>query len=523
MIDTSLRRKLSVTATAGLLLVPGCQVLEEETPAPTDAIRVPLDSFSGVVVESRTVEAGDSTVGYSYPRVAASHPLMLEMRTQMAERQTQFLEELPDKGSPELQQDASFLAVSPQVVGVRITSEVSSGVQDEVENRTLWYDGSSQEVLPWTSLFSDETALEQAHLSVARILQEEYDVPLQQLPGLLGEVASRADAAQATEEAAAEEGESSSGGSQEVSSPEEESRDLSDPEQAAEVAQDWAGSPLEDLAFSTAGGLAVQMAPGEIPEAPGGEEIVLPVDAEPVEGFMSELGFAARDAALDNRSEDGSDFPLEDSFPEDGISMDCARLKCVALTFDDGPGEHTGRLMDILAEYDARATFYVLGRLVGEFPEVLQRMDTEGHELGNHTWEHDDLAGMSAEQVRADITRTNEAVQEVTGTEPPTIRPPYGSLNETVSGAVEQPLILWDVDTQDWQSRDSAEVADHALTHSDTGSVVLFHDIHEQSVEAVPEVLEGLHQQGYHFVTITELFGLEGMGSGEVLTDARMN
>lgn len=521
MIDTSLRRKLSVTAAAGLLLVSGCQGIEEEAPAPTDAIRVPLDSFSGVAVESMTVEAGHSTVGYSYPRVAVSHPLMLEMRTQMAERQTKFLEELP-KGSPELQQDASFLAVSPQVVGARITSEVTSGVQDEVENRTLWYDASSQEVLPWTSLFSDETALEQAHLSVARVLQEEYEVPIQQLPELLAEAVSRADRTQDPDEAAAEEGDSPSGGNQEVSS-HEGSRDLSDPEQAAEVADDWAGSPLEDLAFSAAGGLAVHMGPGEVPEASGGEEVVLPVEAESAEELMSELGFAARDAALGNYSEVGADFPLEEDFAEEGISMDCARLKCVALTFDDGPGEHTDQLLDMLSEYDARATFYVLGQLVGEFPEVLERMDTEGHELGNHTWKHDDLATMSAEEVREDIARTNEAVQEVTGSEPPTVRPPYGSLNDVVSGVVEKPLILWDVDTQDWQSRDSDKVADHALSHSDTGSVVLLHDIHEQSVAAVPEVLEGLHEEGYHFVTITDLFGLEGMDSGEVLTDARMN
>ncbi|WP_017577371.1 polysaccharide deacetylase family protein [Nocardiopsis kunsanensis] len=522
MIDTSLRRKLSVTAAACLLLTPGCQGLEEESPPPAETIRLPLDSFSGVEVESATVGAGHSTVSYRYPSVSASHPLMLEIRTGMAERRTEFLEGLPDKGNPELQQDTSFLAVSPQVVGARVTSETSSGVQNDVESRTLWYDASSQEVLPWTSVFSDEAALEQAHLSVARVLQEEYDVPLQQLPGLLGEVASRADGSQATEEAAAEEENPSSGGNQEISSPEEESRDLSDPEQAAEVAEAWAGSPLEDLAFSAAGGMAVNMAPGEVPGVSGGEELVLPVDAESVEGFMSELGFAARDAALDNHSQDGTEFPLGGSFPEEGISMDCARLKCVALTFDDGPGEHTGRLLDDLAEYDARATFYVLGRLVDEFPEVLQRMDAEGHELGNHTWKHDDLAEMSAEQVREDITRTNEAVQEVTGSEPATIRPPYGSLNETVSGAVEQPLILWDVDTHDWQSRDSGKIAEHALSHSETGSVVLLHDIHEQSVEAVPEVLEGLHEQGYHFVTVTDLFGLEGMDSGEVLTDARM-
>ncbi|MBE3001592.1 polysaccharide deacetylase family protein [Nocardiopsis sp. HNM0947] len=513
MADTSLRRTLSVTAAAGLLLIPACQATEEPA-APAEAIRTPLDAFEGVAVESTTVEAGHSTVGTSYPRVAASHPLMMEVRTRMAERQTEFLEGLPDQGGSELQQDATFLAVSSQVVGARITAAVSSGVQDEDENQTLWYDASSDEVLPWTSLFADEAALERAHLSAAAALQEEYGMTAQQLPGVLGEVASRADEAQETEEAAAD------GENQEAAAP-EDSLDLSDPEQAAEAAEDWAGSPLEDLAFSTAGGMAVDMAPGEVPEASGGQAVVLPVKAEATEGVLSELGLAARDAALNNESGPG-EFPLDGSTDEQGVSMDCARLKCVALTFDDGPGEHTDRLMDILDEYDARATFYVLGQLVAEHPEALERMADEGHELGNHTWKHDDLAELSAEEVRQDIARTNDAISEITGSDPPTIRPPYGSVNDTVSGAVDQPIILWDVDTQDWQSRDSHKVADHALTHTDTGSVVLFHDIHGKSVDAVPDVLDGLHEEGYHFVTITDLFGLGGMGSGDVLTDARM-
>ncbi|WP_017611565.1 polysaccharide deacetylase family protein [Nocardiopsis salina] len=515
MADTSLRRKLFVTAAAGLLLTSACQATEEPT-APTEAIRTPLDAFEGVTVESTTVEAGHSTVGTSYPRVAASHPLMMEVRTRMAQRQTEFLEGLPDRGGSELQQDASFLAVSSQVVGARITSAVSSGVQDDDEHQTLWYEASSGEVLPWTSLFADEAALERAHLSLAGALQEEYDMTSQQLPGVLGEVASRADEAQETEEAAAE----GEGENQEAAAP-DDSLDLSDPEQADEAAENWAGSPLEDLAFSTAGGLAVNMPPGEVPEASGGREAVLPVKAEASEEMLSELGLAARDAALDNESGAG-EFPLGDSPDHQGVSMDCARLKCVALTFDDGPGEHTDRLMDILDEYDARATFYVLGELVGEHPEALERMDEEGHELGNHTWQHDDLAELPPEEVRQDIARTNDAISEITGAEPPTIRPPYGSVDDTVSGVVDQPIILWDVDTQDWQSRDSDKVAEHALTNAETGSVVLFHDIHGKSVDAVPDVLDGLHEEGYHFVTITDLFGLGGMGSGDVLTDARI-
>ncbi|MEE2043594.1 polysaccharide deacetylase family protein, partial [Nocardiopsis tropica] len=296
--------------------------------------------------------------------------------------------------------------------------------------------------------------------------------------------------------------------------------DLTDPEQAAEAAERWAGSPLEDLAFSTAGGLAVRMEAADVPGAGRVDEVLLPVEPGDAEELLSELGYHAREAALGRNTAD-EDFPLGGGLSARAGALDCERLKCVALTFDDGPGEHTDELLDILAEYDARATFYVLGSLVGEFPEPLERMAAEGHELGNHTWKHDDLAGMSGEAVRRDIERTNQAVKEVIGSDPPTIRPPYGSLNGTVREAVDQPLILWDVDTLDWQSRDTGAISEHALEHSVPGSVVLFHDIHETSVRAIPDVLSGLHREGYHFVTVTDIFGADALTAGKVYTDAQ--
>ncbi|GAB2488192.1 polysaccharide deacetylase family protein [Nocardiopsis aegyptia] len=204
-----------------------------------------------------------------------------------------------------------------------------------------------------------------------------------------------------------------------------------------------------------------------------------------------------------------------------GEPLDCARLKCVALTFDDGPGAYTDELLDTLAGYDAQATFYVLGSKVAHHTDTLQRMVEEGHEVGNHSWDHADLATLSADAVEKDMERTNEAIREATGTEPATMRPPYGSLDDTARSAIDQPMVLWDVDTLDWQSRDADTVTDVTLDETAPGSVVLFHDIHESTVEAVPAVLKGLHRQGYHFVTVDELFS-DGMEPGDLYTDARL-
>jgi peptidoglycan/xylan/chitin deacetylase (PgdA/CDA1 family) len=493
---TSLRRKLSVGAAVGLLLVPGCHAVEQELPY-AEPVRSSPDDLAGMETRTVSVTADDSVVSYRYPRLGGGHPLTVEVRTAMAARQTAFLEDLSGDGTPELHQDTVILAASPEVVGARLTATTSWDGNETFEASTLWYDAGSGEVLPWTSLFRDEEAIEQAHLAVAGVLEEDYNLPEQQLPGLLGEVASG-------ERTATKGGASGDGRSG---------------EEAREAAERWKDSPLRDLAFSTAGGLAVRMDPDGVPSAGRVSEVLVPVEAADAEKLLSELGYRAREAALngDGLPEDGEGLSAQ------GHTLDCQRLKCVALTFDDGPGEHTDQLLDSLAEYDAHATFYVLGSLVSEFPEPVERMAEEGHELGNHTWKHGDLAQMSADEVRKDIKRTNEAVREVTGSDPPTIRPPYGSLNGTVRRAVDQPLILWDVDTLDWRSRDVAKVSGQALDNTVPGSVVLFHDIHETSVKAVPDVLAGLHQQGYHFVTVTDIFGYHEMEPGGVYTDAQLS
>ncbi|MFB8766755.1 polysaccharide deacetylase family protein [Nocardiopsis alba] len=205
--------------------------------------------------------------------------------------------------------------------------------------------------------------------------------------------------------------------------------------------------------------------------------------------------------------------------PED-VTPDCDEVKCVALTFDDGPGEYTGRLLDMLDAHDARATFYLLGSNVADHPNEVERMVKTGHEVGSHSWRHDDLTTLSGEEIEKDLERTDKAIEDVTGQTPATLRPPYGAVDDTVREAADRPLILWDVDTEDWKNRDPGTILDIADRDSGEGSIVLFHDIHQTTVDAIPAVLDRLTDEGYTFVTVSELMG-DDLDQGTAYTDAR--
>ncbi|MFF4616996.1 polysaccharide deacetylase family protein [Nonomuraea jabiensis] len=187
--------------------------------------------------------------------------------------------------------------------------------------------------------------------------------------------------------------------------------------------------------------------------------------------------------------------------------VDCHRVKCVALTFDDGPGPYTDTLLAYLAAYHAHATFFVVGSNVVAYPGVLHRTVAAGHEIGNHTWSHPDLTRLSPARVRSQLGRTDQAIRAVTGVVPRLVRPPYGAFNGTVRRQTGRPLVLWSVDTLDWRYRSSATVARRALRSVRPGSVILFHDIHPTTVRAIPRVLRKLAGRGYRFVTVSELFG----------------
>ncbi len=190
--------------------------------------------------------------------------------------------------------------------------------------------------------------------------------------------------------------------------------------------------------------------------------------------------------------------------------IDCRVTKCVAITFDDGPGLYTDKLLQALDRAGARATFFVLGDVSAARPAALRKIAAAGHEVATHTWSHRALPSLTDEQVRAQLTRSADVIEAITGTRPALMRPPYGSLSPRVTGilgAREWPIVLWDVDPEDWKYRNADTVYRRVISMTAPGSIVLLHDIHATTVAAVPRILAELERRGYTAVTVSELYG----------------
>ena len=191
--------------------------------------------------------------------------------------------------------------------------------------------------------------------------------------------------------------------------------------------------------------------------------------------------------------------------------------KVIALTFDDGPGPYTAQLLDILDQHGAKATFFLIGSKVSAQADVLRRMHSRGHQLGNHSWSHPELPKLPVDQIAGEIDRTNDAIKQATGVKPSILRPPYGAVNGVVLEQLRlrgMSSILWSVDTRDWADRNSDIVCSRAVAGAHPGAIILMHDIHQTSVGAVPCILSALKQQGYSFVTVQGLIGNMAPGAG---------
>ena len=180
--------------------------------------------------------------------------------------------------------------------------------------------------------------------------------------------------------------------------------------------------------------------------------------------------------------------------------------KMVALTFDDGPDPTTTpQALDILNKYHVKATFFMLGKNVSAYPEVAKRVRQEGHEIGIHTWNHPVLTKLPLEAAQKEIMDTKEVIQKVTGVQTKITRPPYGSINSAIQYAVDQAFIMWDVDTLDWKTHNTQAILAEVKKQVKPGSIILMHDIHQTSINALPAVIEYLQSQGYTIVTVDEL------------------
>lgn len=188
--------------------------------------------------------------------------------------------------------------------------------------------------------------------------------------------------------------------------------------------------------------------------------------------------------------------------------------KEIAITFDDGPHKtNTPQLLDALKQRGIRATFFVVGQNATEYPDILKRIVAEGHELANHSYSHPVLASMSPSAVHEQLDKTHQAVLSATGVSMKLLRPPYGAFSEpqrrTANGEFGYKTILWSVDPLDWKHRDAARVQTEILSHTQAGAIVLAHDIHKSTVDAMPDTLDKLTEKGFKFVTVSELLALD--------------
>ncbi len=178
----------------------------------------------------------------------------------------------------------------------------------------------------------------------------------------------------------------------------------------------------------------------------------------------------------------------------------------IAITFDDGPDPvYTPQLLDGLKERGVRASFFVMGKQAEAYPDLVRRMQEEGHLIGNHTYTHVQLSKKNRESFKEELLKTNELIREITGEEVQFVRPPYGSWDKKLETELTMLPVLWTIDPMDWCSSDVSGIVKEVTGKAKENAVILMHDAYPSSVTAALEIVDILQKQGYEFVTVDEL------------------
>ena len=232
--------------------------------------------------------------------------------------------------------------------------------------------------------------------------------------------------------------------------------------------------------------------------------------------FATLISFALGLGAEPTPAKRGAAREMRATPEEPGITFNSVHVDgpYIAMTFDDGPHpQNTPRLLDMLRERNIKATFYVIGQSVNLYPGVVRRTVAEGHEIGNHSNTHRLLSKLSDEELKLDLSRCRDAVARAAGVIPRTLRPPYGGLlqrqRELVHAEFGYPTILWSVDPLDWKRPGSSVITSRILGGTTAGGIVLAHDLHAQTVDAMPATLDGLLSRGFKFVTVSQLIAMK--------------
>ncbi|MBC9936972.1 MULTISPECIES: polysaccharide deacetylase family protein [unclassified Leucobacter] len=192
-------------------------------------------------------------------------------------------------------------------------------------------------------------------------------------------------------------------------------------------------------------------------------------------------------------------------------SIDCGLVPCVAVTFDDGPGADSERLLQVLAETNSAASFFLMGSAVSVAPGMAAAELANGHTVANHSWSHPDLTKLSKEQVREQVMQAQRAITDATGSAPRYFRPPYGALNSEVMAEIPLPIVLWSIDTNDWRGP-GVDALVERVSGAGPGDIILFHDTHASTVDAMPRVIGELQDRGLELVTLDDLLGDQPTG-----------
>lgn len=432
---------------------PTAPVGPSAAPAPAPEFRA-LDDVG--IPGLRTVTDGDngSLVYAVIPQIDGYDAINHRMRTIVASDKAE-LDAASDTHGDAADNIRGFVNVgwrplgsSPDMVGLLLSSVVSTGASAAMREDSVWYDAAGDALLGWREFVVD---------------------------------AHRSDVVEAVAERL------------------RRTIPFVDVARAAEILR--SGDPA--VGFSAEGGLILAFDEHDIaPGSAGAPTIEVPVPTS----WLTSVGVRARQATLEPH-------PLVVPPPAPGEpspEVNCRKERCVALTFDDGPSARTTpRLLDILSAADAHATFFVLGSQAQAYPRLLRRVASDGHEIGNHSWSHPDLTRISASSARKQIDRTSRVIEKITGLRPVLLRPPYGARNTKVDALARAggySEVLWSIDTRDWENHSPKKIV-AAAKKARRGSIILMHDIHPDTVDAVPAVIAALRKKGFTLVTVSDLLG----------------
>ncbi|MFC5833693.1 polysaccharide deacetylase family protein [Nonomuraea insulae] len=431
-----------------------------------------VDPATVVGLSTRTLTEGDSTgsryVHINYPELSGA-PALNRALTAQAERQLRDFRSRTRATTyprPELNVDWQLAAATPQAIGIRLRTGENLGANWGNSTRTYWFDPSNHKAVDSTGLLAGKQALKRLATLVWDRLEER------------GPQVERAD-----------------------------------------------GDTFDSMAFNRNGDLVVEFDDCQIGPCSLGR-LAVAVPAKQVAPLLSGLGLRAqesvRKAASSAAPGDTPHFPpttSPDAVSSRAGSVNCAEAKCVALTFDDGPGPHTGELLDMLKKERARATFFTVGSNAAARPDLLRRMSLEGHLVGNHSWAHRDLTKQGSSKITDTLMKTQDTVSAVIGQTPTLVRAPYGAVSVQVRDVAREmglSLVSWDVDAEDGRGGKASDIAERAVREAHPGAIILMHDIHRETVDAVPDILKRLRGKGYRFVTVPELYGSAGMQAGRL-------